>query len=114
MMARFDHRPMLTVTLALDTIVLLVVVKLSTLLITLIPAASPQSDSGGGNPAAQAQSGGGVGSGAGAYFGNDSLREQQVPPVLATQNGHFTQGQPRPAEPVHADDSVERYRQATQ
>src|SRR5215218_1107369 len=64
MIARFDHRPMLTAALALATIVLVVVVvTLSTLLITLQPAASPQSHSGGGNPAAQAQSGGGVGSG---------------------------------------------------
>jgi hypothetical protein len=115
MIARFDHRPMLTATLALLTIVLLVVVvTLSTLLITLQPAASPPSASGGGNPAAQAQSGGGVGSGAGAYFGNDSLKEQQVPPVLPAQNGNLTLGQPRPAEPAQAGDSVERYRQATQ
>ena len=115
MIARFDHRPKLTAALALATIVLLVVVlTLSTLPITLQPAPSPQSDSGGGNPATQAQSGGGVGSGAGAYFGNDSLREQHVPPVLPAQSGHFIQGQSKPAEPAHADDSVERYRQATQ
>ena len=83
MIARFDHHPMLTAALALATIVLLVVVvTLSTLLITLPQAASPPSVSGGGNPAAHAQSGG-VGSGAGAYVGNDSLKEQQVPPVLA-------------------------------
>jgi hypothetical protein len=82
MIERFDHRPMLTALLALSTTVLaVVVVTLTTLLITGPQAASPPSASGGGNPAAQAQSGG-VGSGAGAYFGNDSLREQQVPPVL--------------------------------
>jgi len=47
MIARFDHRPRLTTVLALATIVLVVVVvTLSTLLITLQPAASPQSDSG--------------------------------------------------------------------
>ena len=115
MLARFDHRPMLTAVLALSTTVLVaVVITLSILLITAPQAASPPSVSGGGNPAAQAQSGGGVGSGAGAYFGNDSLKEQHVPPVLAAQSGHFTQGQPKPAEPPHADDSVERYRQATQ
>jgi hypothetical protein len=84
MIARFDHRPMLTAVLALSTTVLVVVViTLSTLLITGPQAASPPSVSDGGNPAVHAQSGGGVGSGAGAYFGNDSLREQQVPPVLA-------------------------------
>jgi hypothetical protein len=54
MIARLDHRPMLTAALALATTVLfVVVVTLSTLLITLPPAASPPSD-GGGNPAAAA------------------------------------------------------------
>ena len=43
MIERFDHRPMLTATLALATIVLLVVVvTLSTLLITGLQTASPQ------------------------------------------------------------------------
>ena len=55
MMERFDHRPMLTALLALSTSVLVVVVlTLSTLLITLQPAASPQSDSGRSNPGAAA------------------------------------------------------------
>jgi hypothetical protein len=55
MIARLDHRPMLTGVLALSTTVLLVVVlTLSTLLITLPPAASPPSVSDGGNPAAPA------------------------------------------------------------
>ena len=73
MIARFDHRPMLTALLALSTTVLVVVViTLATLLNTSPQASSPPSVSGGG-----------VGSRAGAYFGNDSLREQQVPPVLA-------------------------------
>jgi hypothetical protein len=54
MLARFDHRPMLTAALALATIVLVVaVVTLSTLLITSQPAANPESDSG-GNPGAAA------------------------------------------------------------
>jgi hypothetical protein len=54
MIARFDHRPKLTAALALATIVLVVVaVTLATLLITLQPAASPESDSG-GNPGAAA------------------------------------------------------------
>jgi hypothetical protein len=53
MLARFDHRLMLTALLALSTTVLVVVViTLSTLLITLQPTASPQGDSGGGKPAA--------------------------------------------------------------
>jgi len=55
MLERFDYRPRLTAVLALATIVLVVVVvTLATLLITLQPAASPQSDSGGSNPGAVA------------------------------------------------------------
>ena len=52
MIARFDHRPRLTVALALATIVLLVgVVTLSTLLITAAPPAmAPTSGSVGENP----------------------------------------------------------------
>ena len=52
MIARFDHRPMLTAALALATIVLLVVVvTLSTLLITAAPPAAPTlSGSVGDNP----------------------------------------------------------------
>jgi hypothetical protein len=52
MIARFDHRPMLTALLALSTTVLLVVVV--TLLITFPPAASPTRGSSGGNPGAAA------------------------------------------------------------
>jgi uncharacterized membrane protein len=52
MIARFDHRPMLTALLALTTIVLfVVVVTLSTLLITSAPTASPTSVGDSGNPA---------------------------------------------------------------
>src|SRR5215217_8188754 len=54
MIARFDHRPMLTAALALSTTVLVVVViTLSTLLYTSAPAASPPSV-GNGNPGAGA------------------------------------------------------------
>jgi hypothetical protein len=50
MLARFDHRPMLTALLALSTTVLVVVViTLATLLITAPPAATPSSVSDGGN-----------------------------------------------------------------
>ena len=54
MIARFDHRPMLTAALALATIVLLVVViTLATLLITAVPPAAPvTSGSVGDNPPA--------------------------------------------------------------
>jgi hypothetical protein len=55
MLARFDHRPMLTALLALSTTVLVVVViTLSTLLITAPQAATPTSVSDGGNAGAAA------------------------------------------------------------
>jgi hypothetical protein len=55
MIARFDHRPMLTALLALTTIVLVVVVvTLSTLLITAAPPAATSSSESGGNPGAAA------------------------------------------------------------
>jgi len=53
MIARFDHRPMLTALLALTTTVLFVVViTLSTLLITSPPGATSSSVSDGRNPGA--------------------------------------------------------------
>jgi uncharacterized protein (DUF2126 family) len=55
MLARFDHRPMLTALLALSTTVLVVVVMtLATLLITAPPAATPSSVSDGANAGAAA------------------------------------------------------------
>jgi hypothetical protein len=56
MIARFDHRPMLTALLALTTILLVVVVvTLTTLLLTAAPpAATSLSESGGANPGAAA------------------------------------------------------------
>jgi len=56
MIARFDHRPMLTAVLALSTAVLVVVViTLATLLLTAVPqAATSSSESGGADPAAAA------------------------------------------------------------
>ena len=65
MIARFDHRPMLTAALALATIVLLVVVvTLSTLLITAAPPAAPApSGSVGDNPPV-------IGAG-GEHYGDD-------------------------------------------
>jgi hypothetical protein len=88
MIARFDHRPMLTAVLALSTTVLVVVViTLSTLLITAPQAASPPSLSGGGNPA------GAAGADAGQGFSSESLAEHKAE-VLAAQSGHFTQESP--------------------
>src|SRR5215211_1445434 len=57
MIARFDHRPMLTALLALTTTLLVVVViTLSTLLLTAPPAATSASESGGAaNPGAIVQ-----------------------------------------------------------
>jgi hypothetical protein len=50
MIARFDHRPMLTAVLTLSkTVLVVVVITLSTLLITAPPAATPSSVSDGGN-----------------------------------------------------------------
>jgi hypothetical protein len=89
MIARFDHRPMLTAVLALSTTVLVVVViTLSTLLITAPQAASPPSLSGGGNAGA-----GAAGADAGQGFSSESLAEHKAE-VLAAQSGHFTQESP--------------------
>jgi|SRR5918994_6550576 hypothetical protein len=53
MLARFDHRPMLTAVLALSTAVLVVVViTLGALLITAAPPAATSSSEGGANPGA--------------------------------------------------------------
>ena len=53
MLARFDHRPMLTAVLALSTAVLVVVViTLGALLITAAPPAAASSSEGGANPGA--------------------------------------------------------------
>jgi hypothetical protein len=58
MIARFDHRPMLTAVLALSTAVLVVVViTLTALLLTAPPPeATSSSQSGGGNPGAPSSS----------------------------------------------------------
>jgi hypothetical protein len=53
MIARLDHRPMLTAVLALSTAVLVVaVITLATLVFTSAPPASPTSNSGGNSGAA--------------------------------------------------------------
>jgi hypothetical protein len=88
MIARFDHRPMLTAALALSTAALVVVViTLSTLLITAPQAVSPPSASG-GNPGAVS---GLVGSD--GYHGSDSFIEHKSE-VVAAQSSHFTQDSP--------------------
>jgi hypothetical protein len=56
MIARFDHRPMLTAVLALSTAVLVVVViTLAALLIRSAPPVATSSVESGGNPAAAVQ-----------------------------------------------------------
>jgi len=61
MLARFDHRPMLTAGLALSTAVLVAVtITLATLLITTAPpVATSSSQSGGSDPGAAVQGAGG-------------------------------------------------------
>ena len=55
MIARFDHRPMLTAVLALTTTLLVVVVvTLTTLLLTAAPPAATSSSESGANPGAAA------------------------------------------------------------
>jgi hypothetical protein len=55
MIARFDHRPMLTALLALTTTLLVVVVvTLSTLLLTAAPPVATSSSESGANPGAAA------------------------------------------------------------
>jgi hypothetical protein len=82
MIARFDHRPMLTAALALATTVLVVVVvTLATLLITSAPpAATTSSESGGGNPGAAVPDTGGEFYGEGwNNYGHDALHDAVAP-----------------------------------
>jgi hypothetical protein len=87
MLARFDHHPMLTALLALSTAVLVVVViTLSTLLITLSPEATSNTN-GGDNPGAAAAPAN-LDAG-GEIYGSDI--------------------QPKPAEPAQSDDALARH-----
>jgi hypothetical protein len=89
MIARFDHRPMLTAALALSTIVLVVVVvTLSALLITAEPpAATSSSESGGANPGA-ATSGTGENYGEGwNNYGYDAEHAAALRQAASTGNG---------------------------
>ena len=80
MIARFDHRPMLTALLALTTTVLVVVViTLATLLLTAAPpAATSSSESGGANPGAAV-------AGTGEFYGEgwNNYGHDVVPPKPA-------------------------------
>ena len=80
MIARFDHRPMLTALLALSTTVLIVVViTLATLLITSAPPAATSSGENGANPGAAV-----VGTG-GEFYGEgwNNYGHDVVPPQPA-------------------------------
>jgi hypothetical protein len=94
MIARLDHRPMLTAALALSTTVLVVVViTLAALLITAAPPAATSSSEIGGNPGAAAAV-----SGTGDNYGEGW-----------NNYGHDTD-QPRPAQKgdSQTSDSAER------
>jgi hypothetical protein len=84
MIARFDHRPMLTAVLALSTTVLVVVViTLAALLITAAPPAATSSSEGGANP-------GGVAQGSGENYGdgwNNYGQNAALPQPAQTGNG---------------------------
>ena len=89
MIARFDHRPMLTALLALTTTVLFVVViTLATLLITAAPpAATSSSESGGANPPAVAGTGEFYGEGWNNY-GHDVVPPKPAQKATAEGNGN--------------------------
>jgi len=109
MIARFDHRPMLTAVLALSTIVLVVVViTLATLLITAAsPAATSSGESGGGNPGAAVP-------GTGEHYGegwNNYGHDASLPqPAQAGNGADFPYGhdvvRPQPAQAGDGPDSA--------
>ena len=86
MIARFDHRPMLTALLALTTTLLVVVViTLATLLITAAPPAATSSSEGGANPGAAAAV-----AASGKFYGegwNNYGHEEALPQPAKTGNG---------------------------
>jgi hypothetical protein len=86
MIARFDHRPMLTALLALTTTLLVVVViTLATLLITAAPPQATSSSEGGANPGAAAAV-----AGTGENYGegwNNYGHEEALPQPAKTGNG---------------------------
>ena len=90
MIARFDHRPMLTALLALTTTVLVVVViTLSTLLLTAAPPAATSSGESGANPGAPAAvSGSGANYGEGwNNYGYDAVHAAALQQPAKTGNG---------------------------
>jgi hypothetical protein len=100
MIARFDHRPMLTAVLVLSTTVLFVVViTLATLLITAAPPAATSSSESGGNPSAAVP-------GSGDFYGdgwNNYGHDADLPRSAQTGNGADS------AVDRHAKPSSSRY-----
>jgi len=95
MIARLDHRPMLTPLLALSTTVLLVVViTLAALLYTAAPqGATSSSESGGANPPAVAGTGG-------EFYGegwNNYGHDDMVPPKPAQRGDSVAPHQEMPS-----------------
>ena len=97
MIARLEHRPMLTALLALSTTVLLVVViTLATLLITAAPpAATSSSEGGGSNPPAAAP----AVSGTGEHYGEgwNNYGHDVVPPKPAQKGDSVEPHQEAPS-----------------
>ena len=100
MIARFDHRPMLTALLALTTTVLVVVViTLTTLLMTAAPPAATSSSEGGANPGAPAVVGGN-----GEHYGEgwNNYGHDEAPPQPAQAGNGADSAVDRHAEVVAA------------
>ena len=112
MIARFDHRPMLTALLALTTTVLVVVViTLTTLLLTAAPPAATSPGEIGGNPGAAV-------SGTGEHYGegwNNYGHDAPLPqPAQAGNGADFPYGhdvvRPQPAQAGDgADSAIDRH-----
>jgi hypothetical protein len=97
MIARFDHRPMLTALLALTTTLLVVVViTLSTMLLTAAPPVATSSSEGGANPGAAAAV---PGTGANYGEGWNNYGHDQALPQPAKKKGDS-----------QTSDSAERWR----
>jgi hypothetical protein len=87
MIARFDHRPMLTALLALTTTLLVVVViTLATLLIRATPPAATYSSESGANPVAPAAAAG-TGEQIGMEGWNNYGHDAALPQPAETGNG---------------------------
>jgi hypothetical protein len=88
MIARFDHRPMLTAVLALSTAVLVVVViTLATLLISAAPQGATSSSQSGGNPSAAVPGTGDFYGDGWNNYGHDAAHAAALPRPAQTGDG---------------------------